>query len=647
MFMHSDNVVVDSAGFYGLGRTDKRNAFDDPKLDELTGAFTPGYGTNPRGRYAVHFHRTGLSHVDQPAVIRGSAVVDSPGWGFVNHSSNVLMEDNVAYDVIGAAFTTEAGDEIGAFRRNIAIKSTGSGAGIEAREDVQDFGHQGDGFWFQGGGVEVVGNIAVGQKHAGFVYFTQGLVEAGLGTREFLSANLPDPSIAGGAEHLAVADVPIRLFANNEAFANGGGFESWFHMLNAKHTAPSVVEGFRAWNNGSKAMFIPYTNRLVVRNSMLTGNVNRPSSTGIGRNDVTKNITYESNTIAGFRTGIDAPVNGQNFVTGGVFNNGTNILVSTANERGRMLDIGGGVLFLSPAAEALAAAGIDAHYDISLRANFDPKHQDITRVFNADVIKLGTVKYNGVQLYYNEQAADFVPFVKGEAQPYVPRCLLNKTNAQLWAKYGLAVGGTVAPKDAVRDPLINAMIGAPAVYLPKLSLSSAKYTNNVTGYKLSYRDEAGVRTTEATVSKLREGWNLLVRKIGGVNRTFFVFGDTITATFELAPDQSLVLNPADLKTGFTLRGSVVDNSFGRMNFKKRFKDLDQLPLQTDADGVTRFIALSFPIRDFAGNTVTVQLKVIVDPNAPLQKDIGRKVFGRKQISATLVALLGFRDRDAA
>jgi hypothetical protein len=28
-----------------------------------------------------------------------------------------------------------------------------------------------------------------------------------------------------------------------------------------------------------------------------------------------------------------------------------------------------------------------------------------------------------------------VPFVKGEAEPYIPRCLLNKTNAQLWSQY--------------------------------------------------------------------------------------------------------------------------------------------------------------------------------------------------------------------
>ena len=32
MFMHNDEVHVDAAGFYGLGRTDKRNAIDDPVL---------------------------------------------------------------------------------------------------------------------------------------------------------------------------------------------------------------------------------------------------------------------------------------------------------------------------------------------------------------------------------------------------------------------------------------------------------------------------------------------------------------------------------------------------------------------------------------------------------------------------------------
>ncbi len=165
------------------------------------GVLVPGTGKNVVGRYAVHFHRTGLDHHAAPVAIRGSAVVDSPGWGIVNHSSNVLAEGNTVFDVIGAAYVTETGDEIGAFRNNIAIRSTGSGAGIESREDRQDFGHQGDGFWFQGAGIEVEGNIAAGQRHSGFVYFTQGLVQTGLGTTRFLAHNLVNEAWAGGQEY--------------------------------------------------------------------------------------------------------------------------------------------------------------------------------------------------------------------------------------------------------------------------------------------------------------------------------------------------------------------------------------------------------------------------------------------------------------
>src|SRR4030095_12941186 len=108
-------------------------------------------GLNARGRYAVHFHRTGVEPGDAAAIITDSAVVDSPGWGIVHHSSNVDVSDNVVFNALGAAYVTEAGDEIGTFDHNIAIHSRGSGQGIESRKQVQDFGHQGDGVWLHGG----------------------------------------------------------------------------------------------------------------------------------------------------------------------------------------------------------------------------------------------------------------------------------------------------------------------------------------------------------------------------------------------------------------------------------------------------------------------------------------------------------------
>ena len=162
--------AVDAAGFYGLGRTDKRIPIDDPvlspdpdhpgkfttdKIDPTTGqrVMVPVLdangkpvvinsvtqmqpvrtGLNPRGRYAVHFHRTGVDEGSDPATIADSAVVDTPGWGIVNHSSNVNVDGNVVFNAVGAAYATEAGDEIGrlfaarATQREIMI-----GAALEA-----------------------------------------------------------------------------------------------------------------------------------------------------------------------------------------------------------------------------------------------------------------------------------------------------------------------------------------------------------------------------------------------------------------------------------------------------------------------------------------------------------------------------------
>ena len=66
--------------------------------------------------FIIHFHRNGVDSQGSPSLIKGSVVAGNPGWGFVNHSSYVDFIDNVAYDVYGAAFSTEASDEIGSFQ---------------------------------------------------------------------------------------------------------------------------------------------------------------------------------------------------------------------------------------------------------------------------------------------------------------------------------------------------------------------------------------------------------------------------------------------------------------------------------------------------------------------------------------------------
>jgi len=257
MFMHSPRVSVHGVGLYGLGRSDKRNPSNDPMFDDHDHLIA-NTGLNPRGRYAVHFHRSGVGANSVPAVIDDSVVVDSPGWGFVNHESNVNMRDNVAFNVVGASFVTEFGDEIGSFVHNLSIRNVGSGDGLEQRQDIFDFGHGGHGFWFQGPGVDVIDNISTGSREAAFIFSTQS------SKASFKAENISDPTIAAGRTEVPVGTVPLKRVSGNIAFGSAGsGLETWFHLTHM-NDGQSYIDHFTAWNVGGKGVFTPYTGRLTL-----------------------------------------------------------------------------------------------------------------------------------------------------------------------------------------------------------------------------------------------------------------------------------------------------------------------------------------------------------------------------------------------
>lgn len=665
MFMHTTDVDVQDVGFYGLGRTDKRTVIDDPqfytqalidaqratntlkKPDAQPDELIPGTGLNARARYAVHFHRAGIDETDPlnpvlkstvPANISGSAVVDSPGWGIVNHTSYVNVDNNVAFNVVGSSFVGEAGNELGRFVGNLAIKGVGANTneGIESRKVKQDFGFQGDGFWFQGPGLDVRDNIAVSQKHDGFVFFTRALEQkytyvkrdangnaldaSGMITTDpmmyvYISNVLPakfnttmfvnatkDASAAsstaayadgkyttavinalgGAGKSVNVGDVPILRFLNNTAYAAGTGFESWFHQLNQNATVmpDTVIENFTSFNQRGSAMFDPYTNNVTVKNGTQLGRVSTydklaidpldptktvPATTVINgrtvkvrqpgfnyggtsmaRNTVTANFNYDNVTIRGYDTGIDLPINGDNVITGGTFQNSKNLLISTANSRTRSVTIQDGAT--TPVDFIELTDRLDKNLtrlNISLQTSYNPKHRDISKMFNPDVVKIGTVWLNafeltGVtgqvkQLYYYEQAAAFKPFpgtqvVNGETVPIeygktikdeygnilaytgieVPPELIDLSNAELMDQFGLSIGGVVAPANAINgmgsytqtvngvtttaSPLINGLIGNVSTYQDAVDVTSAKYTRQVgdtasATYNVAFREK--------------------------------------------------------------------------------------------------------------------------------------------------------------
>lgn len=712
MFMHNDDVHVTAAGFYGLGRTDKRRPIDDPVLspdpdhpgqmttdvlladinkenpqlghrvmtpmvdayghqviDPTTGkpmlqiAHT---GLNARGRYAVHFHRTGTTSGDEPATLDDSAVVDSPGWGIVNHSSDVDVTNNVVFNAVGAAYVTEAGDEIGSFDHNIAIHSLGSGEQVDNRKAVQDFGHDGDGFWFQGGNVTVTNNVSTGQRHAGFVFFPRGLDQKGLGVTTIPGASLTNYAWADPTMKYDVADVPLKQFQGNVAFADATGYESWFSLLNAKHSSRTVIQDFRVFLTTDHGIFIPYTNDVTFKNVSLTGNSATPITTAIDRNQITENITFDHVMARGWNIGIDVPIQGTNTIVGGTFNNLKNIYITTTNSDTRVVNINDAsptdpINF--PDNLKVMIGGVmttTKQYDIYLQSNFQPLFNDITRNFARDIVKIGLVTHNGQQVYYYEQAADFTPFPSTlhnnplkfgpQAASFVPAALQDKTNAQLFALYGLAIGGTIAPSNTIFDPLINGLVGPAATYLPDIVMWSAKWYNDTKNdYKLiySYFDPSQNRyiyVSETQHTPLAQGWNLIQRTILGQTRTLLAYGDNIPPTIEFSATTPTTLNKADLDNGTTLNldANLVDESFGKMHFNMTLKLNDSRyvsSLKTRADGST-YVTITFSIQDFAGNVSVVKLDMNVTLTATLIKDYNQKYLPYIDPSVTLISLVG-------
>ena len=506
MFMHSNKVHVENVGFYGLGRTDKRNPVNDPVLGD-DGKVLATTGLNPRGRYAVHFHRTGIDGTKTPAHISGSAVVDSPGWGMVNHDSNVNMLDNVAFKVQGASFVSEIGSEIGSMVRNLSIRSEGSGDGLEDRQDIFDFGHGGHGFWLQGPGVELVGNIAASNAEAGIIFFTAS------SEAEFDAENLDDPSLAAGRDSVPVGTVPLKRVDGNIAFASGTGLETWFHLTHM-NDGQSYIENTTTWNTGGQGFFNPYTGRTTIRNATVLGQMHGWGvwGTAFDRNNVTNNMTYENVRAEGWEVGIDVPVNRATVIRDGVFRAVRGIEISSTEDTIRTVDIVGDPQFLSLTTQQLNGR---QQFEIYLNGEISLKNRDLETYFSPDIVRLGTVRFNNHQVYYFKQAADYVPFPSSatETLTWLPPEIVGKTNAQLWAEYGIAPGGVVAPADAVVVEGINGLVGSRATYLPDLELHSDKYTNEPNNYTLSYENARGDHITEKTTTPIREGWNLVIRQI--------------------------------------------------------------------------------------------------------------------------------------
>lgn len=493
MFMHNLDVQMEYVRMYQMGRTNKRVQVDDwffPTL--IADDFEPGDRTNIRGRYSCHFHRGGVDpNVTQPALVKGCVVEDDPGWAYVNHSSNVDFIDNVSYNVVGGAFQTESGDEIGSFIENIAIRTVNPDypildpetVGVDIRESSQDFAFQGDAFWFHGGGVFIQGNVASGSSGHGFIFWTEGQREVGTEfdlQNMFKVANIPNGDLLPGLENIQSWWIPIREFNDNIAYTSTNGFAAYYvhatlfeditelseAYLNTVH---STFENLTIWNVSKFGVELQNCERFTFKNLKII-NERPPAVGGEGiRNwtTVSKETNWKNIHVKGFEIGMIPPMQGKVHICGGQFSNEIDFLLippqrdSRVPGEARDLRMEGivfgvdanqyGILQETP----IKMAGAET---LEGEIGFlDPEFQQKFFLIPDKII----VNLRGLEekrLYYLEQAGDYIPIKTsniGLASGAYRDLIENKTNAQIYQATGLAFAGSLLPQQTFMHSYIE------------------------------------------------------------------------------------------------------------------------------------------------------------------------------------------------
>lgn len=441
VFFGSPNVHVENIAISGFGRTDKSRPINDPVV--INGVLQPGTGTNPRARYAMHFHHTGVDPLIAPAYVSGSVITDSPGWGFVNHQSNVIFEENVAYNVKGSAFVTEDGNEIGAFTRNLALNSTGaSWDSMHSRRAAHDFAFNGHGFWMQGPGVELTGNIVAGARSGAYVYFTASA------RAQFDAVNLADPSLAAGLKVTPVGVVPLKEFSDNVAAASHTGLEIWFHQQ-MMTDGDSLIERFTSYNSILSGIALHYSGNIQIDNAKLLGDLSAFSGYGVSTNSFVHDVTINNLTAIGFEVGVDVPVRRATVINGAMIAAVQAFQIEKGFDAIRSVVILGQISISNPTALQLRGR---THWKVYLYERFDFEGS-VGRRFDsytsADQIVWAPYGSAVRELYFNEQASWFTPFPTATAAGVAPNGYLNLNNFQLSRDYGVAFGGQIVPADAV------------------------------------------------------------------------------------------------------------------------------------------------------------------------------------------------------
>ena len=598
MIMHRQTgTIIDSVAFEGLGRTDAARAQSTPKVD-AQGILKPGSDDNTIGRYALHFHvRSGARIEVPPHVVRNSVIVDSPKLGLVNHGAHVLAEGNITYNITGAHYFAENGSEIGAFLGNVAIRSSGSGDRIRARDMTYDFGHGGHGFWTQSGGVQISGNYSFGHPEGAYVIFGYPFLEEGK-TVFFDGHNIGNPQYADSLGQVLISNVNFT-FENNVAAGSGTGLEIWNHKIYNNHDEPSLVENFTAWGIKNFGVFAPYTKNVVMRNLYLIGDAASGSATGLAGNTLTENLTIDRITVTGFTSGIVLPRRGHNVLREATLSNARNLEIASANKPDRMLDLVNIKFYprqstASPSSHRQNQIGTKEDVDILFRELMIPENGDVAMLFENDRILLSDS--SGVRhLFFATQLADTIVL-----RDNGPSVLQGLSAAEIFNKFGLAIGGQLAPNDARSLPRSNGWFALFDPNNSKMPPTSAPVADSGEIYPRA--SQHFMRSEQ----DIQNRWKVVEEQSNKV-----VFVDNEPPKFHFLPGLlPFEIHPDDVQYGYRVMGMVADRVGTKITVRAFAKEFHDLVINPDG-----YVRVSFTVADMAGNETKTDVALLVTEKA--------------------------------
>ncbi|MBK1789729.1 LamG-like jellyroll fold domain-containing protein [Persicirhabdus sediminis] len=461
MFMHHSDVICEYVEFRHLGRTNLM-ATTREALASSTSVSEPAI--NPVARYAMHFHMAHLNGVNRtPGIIRGCAVDTSPGWGYVVHSSHAIVEDCVSYDVAGAAYVAESGDELGAFINNVSIRTITPDSARPNRNN----GSGGMGFWLTSTNMDVIDNVASGSSGSGFTTWVEpdhshsALPKV---IKELPAAYTSDPEKHGLSpwDETISPHQNMQNFRGNTAYAakrhghrlgrSGGGFKG----LIEDFTGWSVESGMDRWYSGG----------VTVNGLTLVNDVNNPSGTGYKAFHNTGGWDIFNAHIEGFVHGYESsPRQGTSYLYNAYLKNVVNIEWNKNWNKPNKQFVQGEIIFEQLSAEAIAnyqqrvidmgetpKEPADMNMDTKKATDFggliDNVYNNLSYrsyfTFDAD-----NFANTPMAIHMAQQADDYVLMPEG-----TKTVIAGMTNSEVEAQYGTGIrlNGTGIPNNAITRP---------------------------------------------------------------------------------------------------------------------------------------------------------------------------------------------------